>query len=359
MNLMNKIQENNEIGHWSNYFSRNPKQRNKLHESDAELLEIPDSPDKYLAVTIDTVGEEITSGLYQDPYTMGWVTIMACLSDLAAVGATPLGVVISVSYEPFREKDFISEIARGMDEACRELEIFILGGDTNTTTTISLTACAFGLSERDRLMTRRGCRPGDEVFITGGAGSGNALGLVRLSQLSDDFYPESLYRPRVSLKAGRILSKYASCCMDTSDGVLTTLDQLMRLNNVGFDIDCRWEEILLPEVMELCNKTGTPPWMMLAGLHGEFLLMCSIPSHNVKKIRADLGSKGIDLIKVGKVKESPGITLNLLSGEKIDIDMAAVRNLLQTVNGDLDRYIQEFWNMGHKWGLNGPLKRDR
>lgn len=358
MNLMNKIQENVEIGHWTNYFSRNPKQCNKLHETDAELLEIPGDLDRYLAITIDTVAEEITTGLYRDPYTMGWVTIMACLSDLAAVGATPLGVVISVSYEPYRDQKFISEIARGMDEACRELEIFILGGDTNTTETISLTACSFGMTERDRLMTRTGCSPGDEVFITGGAGSGNALGLVRLSNLSDDLYPEYFYRPRVNLKAGRLLRNHASCCMDTSDGVLTTLDQLMRLNDVGFDIDCRWGEILSAEVIELCNKTETPPWMMLAGLHGEFLLLCTIPAGNMEKIGSDLNSEGVDLIHIGKVKESPGITLKLSSGEKVDIDMAPIRNLLQTVNGDLDRYIQEFWNIGRKWGLNNPEKRD-
>jgi thiamine-monophosphate kinase len=358
MNDINKILENVEIGHWANYFSRNPKQCNKLHETDAELIEIPGDSNSYLAITIDTVAEEITTGLYREPYTMGWVTIMACLSDLAAVGATPLGIVISVSYEPGRDHHFISEIARGMDDACQELGVFILGGDTNTTETISLTACSFGLTERDTLMTRRGCMPGDEVFIIGGAGSGNALGLVRLSQLSDDLYPEHLYRPRVNIKAGRLLRNYASCCMDTSDGVLTTLDQLMRLNEVGFDIDCRWNEILLPEVMELCNKTGTPPWMMLAGLHGEFLLLCTIPARNVEKIHSDLRSEGIDLIRMGRVKQSPGITLNLPSGEKADIDMAPIRNLLQTVNGDLNRYIREFWNLGHKWGLNNPGKRD-
>jgi thiamine-monophosphate kinase len=146
--------------------------------------------------------------------------------------------------------------------------------------------------------------------------------------------------------------------MDTSDGVLTTLDQLMRLNNVGFDINCRWEKILSPEVMELCNKTGTPPWMMLAGLHGEFVLLCTIPPDNLEKLRSDPNFEGIDLIHIGKVKQTSGITLNLSSGKKANIDMAPVRNLLQTVNGDLDRYISEFWNIGHAWGLNAPLKQD-
>lgn len=354
MNVVNKIQENVDIGKWAKIFSRNPKQLNKLHESDAELIQIPGDADRCLAITIDTVAEEITSGLYRDPYTMGWVTIMACLSDLAAVGASPLGVVISASYEPTRDDKFISDIARGMEEACREINVFILGGDSNITETISLSACAVGLADKDRVMTRRGCSIGDQVFITGKAGSGNALGLVRLSKLSEALFPENLYRPRINISSGRILSKYASCCMDSSDGVLTTLDQLMRINDVGFNVECKWSDILMPEVMDLCKKTNTPPWMMLAGLHGEFQLICTVPSVYAHKVQSEMNSEGFNLIRLGTVKKTPEITLNLPEGSNVTIDMAPIRNLLQTVEGDLSRYINEFWSIGHSLGLNKP-----
>lgn len=356
MKEMEKILENIAINSWAKHFHRDPRQRNKLHETDAEFIEMPGNSTHYLAATIDTVAEEITTGLYQDPYTMGWVTVMACVSDLAAVGADPLGLLISVSCEPERDPSFIESIAQGMEDACRKLDIFILGGDTNITESISLTACSLGLVNRNNIITRRGCMPGDEVFITGGAGTGNALGLVRLTGLPDTLFPEKKYHPTAHIKAGQILKKYARCCMDTSDGVLTTLDQLMRLNDVGFTIDCQWENILAPEVMALCKKTNTPPWMMLAGLHGEFVLLCSIPKDNVERAKSDLEPEGVQLIRLGEVEETPKITLSLPTGKHADIDMAPVRNLLQTVGGDLDLYVKNLWDLGRQWGLNKPLK---
>jgi len=351
MNSMEEIFENVIINSWVQHFLRTPCQFNKPHEADAELIEIPGDSNHYLAITIDTVAEEITMGLYREPYTMGWVTVMACLSDLAAVGAEPLGLVVSVSVEPDRDKAFTSSITRGMEDACRTLGIFILGGDTNITPTISLTGCAPGLVPRERVMTRCGCKPGEDVFITSGVGIGNALGLVRLTKLPDNFFPEKLYRPTARIKEGQSLRNYASCCMDTSDGLLTTLDQLMRLNGLGFVIDCNWERILAPEVMELCNNTKTPPWSMIAGPHGEFELLFTIPAKVVDEVLAQSQFEGTNLIRLGRVQQTQAISLVLPSGRSVNIDMAPLRNLLQNVKGDPERYVKEFRVLGKKWGL--------
>lgn len=352
MNGIEDILENLAIEAWSRHFQRAPGQVNRLQEMDAELIEIPGNSSQYLAVTIDTVAEEITSGLYQDPFTIGWVTIMAAMSDLAAVGANPLGVVISVSCEPGRAPAFTDAIARGMEEACRKLGIYILGGDTNLTESISLSACCLGLVPRDRVVSRQGGQPGDEVYLIGQPGIGNALGLVRLANLPDALFTEESYRPAVNLSAGRLLASYAACCMDSSDGVFTTLDQLMRLNGYGFVIDCHWERILAPEVFSLCEKTGTPPWMMLAGLHGEFALIAIMDPQRAATMRKDSRFGSIELRALGRVQEEGALTLALPTGDRVNINMAPVRNLLQNINGDLTRYVGEMWALGRRWGLN-------
>lgn len=346
MKEMKEIFENINIDAWIQHFLRSKKQLNKPHETDAELIEIPGLQDHYLAVTIDTVAEEITMGLYQDPYTMGWVTIMASMSDLAAVGAEPLGMVISTSVSSSQNQKFSSGIAQGIEDACRNLEVFILGGDTNITPITSLTCCAFGLVPREKVITRLGCKPGEDIYITGYVGMGNALGLVRLTKLPSEYFPEKIYRPAARIKEGLIIRKYASCCMDTSDGLLTTLDQLMRLNGLGFIIDCHWEEILAPKVLDLCRKTKTPPWLMLAGPHGEFeLVFTSEPN------MANDTHENKNFIKIGKVQQTPTLSLILPSGSNINIDMAPIRNLLQTVRGDLEQYVKEFRAIGKELGL--------
>jgi len=126
---MDEILENAAIDAWAGAFRRAPSRANAPHESDAELLEIESLPDRYLAITIDTVAEEIATGLYRDPFTMGWVTVMASLSDLAAVGADPVGVVVSVSAPPGRDAGFVDGARRGMEEACCSVGTFVLGGD--------------------------------------------------------------------------------------------------------------------------------------------------------------------------------------------------------------------------------------
>jgi len=351
MTRMDDILENVAIDAWAKAFSRAPMQANAPHESDAELIELQAAPEHYLAITIDTVAEEILTGLYLEPYTMGWVTVMASLSDLAAVGADPLGVLVSVSAPPGNDGEFVEGAARGMEDACRSVGVFILGGDSNATPVVSLTGCAVGIVPRTEAITRRGLRPGDAVFLTGRAGSGNAFGLVRLGELRGELFPEEDYRPMARIAAGRALRGVATACMDTSDGVLTTLDQLARLNGHGFEIDCDWTSILSDDALRVCERAGAPPWMMLAGPHGEFELVFTVPDSSAETLADEPGGWDPPPVRLGTVVEHPAITLRLPSREGIDVDMAPLRNLLETTDGDLGRYLREFRALGRSWGL--------
>ena len=351
MSGMGDILENVAIDAWVRAFSRSPAQANAPHESDAELVEVPGIPGHFLAITIDTVSEEILAGLYRDPYTMGWVAVMASLSDLAAVGADPLGLVMAASAPPALGCEFADQAGRGMEDACRSLGVFILGGDSNAAPAVSLTGCAVGLVPRSAVLTRRGIRPGDAVFLTGPAGGGNALALVRLAGLADDLFPEAHYRPSARLSAGSVLRGRAHACMDTSDGVLTTLDQLMRLNACGFEVECDWGRLLSKDVLSLCERTGTPPWMMLAGPHGEFELVFSAAAADGEAIAGDLRKAGLAPVRLGTALDREATTLALPDGRRADIDMAPLRNLLEASDGDMHRYLSRFRELGRSWGL--------
>ena len=92
--MLNQILENSSIKNLVKIFSRSPLQQNRLHESDAELINLPGT-NITLAITMDSIVEEIEAGLYTDPYLIGWMTVMVNASDLAAVGAKPLGILIN------------------------------------------------------------------------------------------------------------------------------------------------------------------------------------------------------------------------------------------------------------------------
>jgi thiamine-monophosphate kinase len=351
MNEMDTVRENAIIDAWAGRFKRSPDQHNATHESDAELVEMPGEPERLLAITIDTVCEEITQGVYRDPHTMGWVTAVASLSDLAAVGADPLGLVVSVSTEPGADGTFVRAVAEGIEYACRAHGVFVLGGDTNTTPTTSMTACAIGLVPKERYLTRKGAAVGDAVFLSGHVGSGNALGLARLTGMPEDAFPEGGYRPTAELAMGRLLRGFASSCMDTSDGVLATLDQMMRLNGVGFTVDCDCSRLLERAVLTFCEQTATPRWLMAAGPHGEFRLLFTVPPVKVAGFLAATEREGLQPVSLGTVQEKPAVSMMTSTGGMVDVDVARLRNLLYESGDDMERYVREFVEAGREWGL--------
>ena len=344
MKPLEEILEINEINQWIRRFSRSPQQRNVAHGADAELIEINGNDGQWLAVTIDTVSEEIIKGIYQDPFTMGWVTVMSSFSDLAAVGADPIGMVVSVSVEPNRDRIFCDRIALGMQAACSQLGVWILGGDTNTSPLINLTGCALGLVPRKNHLTRIGCKPGDKVFLSGPAGAGSAIGLARISGLSPAIFPESAYRPAARIKEGRILRDYASCCMDTSDGVLATLDQLMRLNSVGFAITENPKSILRKDAAMLADSTQIPSWAMLAGHHGEFELLFTIPPEKTASFLSEASRINWTPLPIGIVIRDTEIQLSL-DNHLQKIDTGAIRNLFVQYGDHPGIYVQKLLNM--------------
>lgn len=351
MRSMEKILENKAINFWVRHFSRSPHQINNPHEADAELIEIKGNKSCLLAVTIDSVSEEIIEGLYQDPFTMGWVTVMSNFSDLAAVGAEPLGIVISISIEPSRDKKFREGIARGISAACQKLGVFVLGGDTNTARIISLTGCAVGLVPRKKKISRVGAKAEEIIFLSGGAGKGNAMGLVRMAKLPEKYFPERFFRPTARVKEGQLIRDYASSCMDTSDGLFITLDQLLRINNRGFVIETEWEKILAPDVFRFCKGIKIPYWFMAAGIHGEFELIFTVPSGRVDSFLNAANEIDFHPIRLGITQQKASIELVLNSGGRVEIDMAPLRNLWDTSGSDLNHLIQEHHAWGKKWGM--------
>ena len=93
MHQLDSILENKIINNLISEFERSPLQLNKPHESDSEIVLLNENTK--IAVTTDSISEEISTGFYDDPYLIGWMIVTVNMSDLAAVGATPIGILIS------------------------------------------------------------------------------------------------------------------------------------------------------------------------------------------------------------------------------------------------------------------------
>ncbi len=343
------ILENEMIEKLAAQFSRSPLQLNRLQESDAELVRLPDSG-VLLALTTDGIVEEIDTGLYTDPYLIGWMTVMVNASDLAAVGAEPIGLLVNETIPPGIAEEFLEKLQKGIQDACAACGMFILGGDTNFCSRLQMSACAVGLIPGGRPLTRLGCKPGDVLFASGRLGLGSAYASGRLGIAPKGGKSSVPFLPSARLREGRIVSGVASCCMDTSDGLFATLDQLMRLNNAGFVLDTPPAKCLHREALHICRDNNIPEWMMLAGPHGEFELVFCIPPADTGRFFSRAAGGGWEPIRLGEVVEQPGVWWSS-DGRRIPIDTGRIRNLFAEVQGNISEYMKGLLLIGERDGL--------
>lgn len=331
MRLMNDILENRLLSRWGELLPRAPGQVGGLHETDAELVDLGDG--RLLALTVDAVVEEVSVGLYRTPRTVGRIAAVSSLSDLAAVGADALGVLVCATLPRTDRATVQTRVAEGLRETLDPAGIFALGGDTNEGDRLSLAVTAAGLVPRDGVITRVGARPGDRVFASGLLGSGGALAGSVLMGLGD--MQEEAFRPATRLREGALLRGLASCCMDTSDGFVATIDQLARINDVGFRITARPADLLHPAAVQVCAATGMPAFPFLASYHGEFELVFTVPPARVTALEERARTAGWAPISVGVVERESGIRFG-----DVDVDAARLRNALETSGGDMAAYLR-------------------
>jgi thiamine-monophosphate kinase len=338
MQLMEEILENALITRLASGFPRSPLQRNRLQETDAELLAIPGT-ESLLALTTDWVVEEIESGLYDDPYLVGWMTVIVNASDLAAVGAEPLGILVNENLPRDAEPGFIARLQDGIRDACAASELYVLGGDTNISSRLEMGGAAVGIVTGLPPLTRLGCRPGDCVLGSGPFGGGSGFAFVQLVLRRRGAQVDFPFKPAPRTREGVMLRHFASCCMDTSDGLLATLDQLMRLNSVGFEIDCEARTLIDPVTLGLSSSAGIPAWIAVAAHHGEFELVFTVPTERLEPLRREASAVGWEPRLIGRVVPVPGISL-ALDGRAFHVDMGLIRNLFVESGDDIDAYFK-------------------
>ncbi len=351
MQQLNNIIENKIINQLTKSFSRSPNQLNKLHETDAEIIHLADSPFD-LAITIDIISEEIKTGLYSDPYQIGWMSVMVNMSDLVAVGANPIGIVISQILPKQISDNFLKKLQKGINDACKKCGTYVLGGDTNFGDELIISGCAIGTIEKKKFLKRTKCKSGDKIYVSGKVGIGNAYAAQKLfkdiieTKLVSNPIDDIKYFPKVNYNWNALLKKYASCCIDTSDGTLSSIDQLMRLNNVGFKFRKDWIRALDKTSKELFEKLNLPLWLLLAGEHGEFRLLFSIPEQKESEFLKEAKLWKLNPVYLARVTTEIEVRLNLNGTEKI-LETEKIRNLSFDKNFEPSKYLQDLLEIDH------------
>jgi thiamine-monophosphate kinase len=347
--MMKDVLENVMIEKVARNFLPSPQKRNRIHEADAELIDTENDREMYLAVTTDALVEEVETRLYDDPFLIGWMLAMANFSDLAAVGAEPLGLLLSLSFSSSQDDKFITKLTEGISAACQRLNTYVLGGDTNQGKELFLSGCAVGLVPKELAVSRIGAKPGDKLYLTGPAGLGNIYAFLKLSGKAEQLN-RSFYQPVARIEEAKIVREFASCCMDTSDGVIHTLDTLMRLNRCGFVLSSDWDRILHPIAQQACRDQNIPPWLTLAAVHGEFELCMTMHPRDETAFLNASSNAGWNPVLIGEVTTGMSISINT-PDRIVPLDTGRIRNLSSTMGSKPDLYIQELFSIAQKAGI--------
>lgn len=342
-----KLLENTFLQQISSQFQRSPNQINGLLESDAELLRLPDG--SVLAITTDCIAEEIATGLYIDPEHIGWMTVVVNLSDLAAVGAQPLGLLLSESLPPDFSDEKLRAIQSGIAAACVATGVFVLGGDTNDSKDWQMGGTAVGLIPvGEPIIMRKGANAGDTLYCTGPMGLGSAYAF---STLLGSGSQAISYRPIPRLKEGALVRKYGSSCIDTSDGFFHGLSNLLEVNSIGFQIDIPLSSMTHPAALSIGQAKQIPTWFFLAGPHGEFELLFTIPSKNENRFLEDAEKLDWKPLKIGICTTTKACTLRIPNGEYIPLDPLKIANTYTESCGDPQTFLSQLFALEASWKI--------
>ena len=259
---------------------------------------------KHLVVTTDMLseGSDFPPGMPYD--AIGWNAVAANLSDIAAAGARPLGLLMACGFPRNMPDAAVREIGLGMSRCARAHRTRVLGGDLNETDNIIITGTAFGVARYP--LRRSGAKPGDMLVLTGPLGASAAGYLTYWSKKERrQPYEEKLLRrfnypvARTALMAELNAKGLVSSATDLSDGLASGVHNICRESGAGALVE--YVGIPLFEgFAEFCRKSGRAE-MELLNLGSDYEVLASMPQVCFAAARKIARRHGGDLYEAGTV----------------------------------------------------------
>lgn len=202
---------------------------------DAAVLDVP--PGERLVVSTDSSVEGVHFRRdWLTPRSVGWRATVSALSDLAAMAASPLGVLLSISL-PESWRGDLDELARGIGEAVSAAGTMIIGGDLTAARELAIAVTVLGSAASP--LTRAGARPGDLLYVTGRLGGPRAAVEALLRGKRPDTGAFARFeRPVARIREAAWLAAHgAHALIDISDGLAGDAAHLAAASGVAMELD--------------------------------------------------------------------------------------------------------------------------
>ncbi|HAJ61312.1 MAG TPA: thiamine-phosphate kinase, partial [Cyanobacteria bacterium UBA8543] len=275
---------------------------------DAAVIPGPESSQS-LVVTTDVLVDGVHfSDRTTTPEDVGWRSTAANLSDLAAMGASPLGITVGLSLRGDVAINWVEQLYQGITHCLKQYNTPLVGGDVCHSPVITVSITAFGQVFPNRILRRSAAKVGDAIVVTGVHGASRAgLELLlnpecgqHLSQAERMSLIHAHQRPKPRLDILSLLwttidshsrlptpdSPVPVAGMDSSDGLADAVLQLCRASSVGAQIEAT--KIPLPPVLrQLVSSEKALNWALYGG--EDFELVLCLPSSPAEALVEQLG----------------------------------------------------------------------
>lgn len=279
---------------------------------DAAILNL--ERDRALVVTTDMLVDGVHfSDRTTSPEDVGWRAAAANLSDLAAMGAAPVGITVALGLPGEVAVSWVEALYQGLWECLQSYQTPLVGGDIcrSPVTTVSITA--FGQVVEERAIRRFIAQPGDAIAITGFHGNSRAgLELLlhpecgqHLDEISKKALIQAHQRPKPRLDILEHIgdASRAIAGMDSSDGLADAILQICRCSGVGARVD-RQKILLSPALRQFVSSEQALEYALYGG--EDFELVLCLPPQQAEILVKRLGD-GAAI--VGTITAEPTVEL--------------------------------------------------
>ncbi len=294
--------------------------------SDCAATRVSANDGQWLVATTDPCPVPAAQHLgFDDYYYWGWLLGTINLSDIAAAGAKPIGLLSSLILPGAMKVSDFSRLLDGLDDCCNTAGAEIIGGNLKEGDSTSISATALGLCDTHP-MSREGAKPGDAVCVVGSFGEfwagylhfsrNRSLMQADLSSLSVVLTPEPMVAVGESLRRSGIIT----ACTDNSDGLYPSLVQLCADGRLGIQVD--WGNATYSDfVTGVSAELDVEPERLALGW-GDWNLVVTVSRNDIHTLLDICSTLGVRGNVLGEVTAVPGVRVvrGDSSGLLLDLD---------------------------------------
>ena len=256
--------------------------------------------DEEVSITSDMLVEGRHFFAGANPELLGRKALAVNLSDLAAMGARPIGFTLAIAL-PTVDSTWLEAFSKGLFAMAEEHSCPLIGGDT-TAGPLTISITAFGALPKGEAIRRSGAKPGDDIWVSGTVGDARlALAALRheITLSAEDLQQieHRMHNPTPRIELGMQLRNIASSALDVSDGLLGDLRHILKQSQVDAEIQLD----KLPK-SDTLQKQDVQIQKQFSACGGDDYEICfTAPASQRDKIEAISKSIGLPLTIIGKI----------------------------------------------------------